>query len=158
MIIRKVTPADNLRLATMIRAVFDEHNAPHEGTVYSDPTTDNLYALFQKPGAILFVAEDGPDDIGCCGIYPTDALPQGYVELVKFYMPANMRGKKIGKTLLEKCFAEARSLGYTHMYIESHPAFAKAVHLYEQNGFVMLSQPLGNSGHGGCNIWMEKAL
>ena len=42
-IIRSLEEKDNLKLAGIIREVFIEHDAPREGTVYSDPTTDNLY-------------------------------------------------------------------------------------------------------------------
>ncbi len=40
--IRKIQESDNKCLALLIRNVFEEYNAPREGTVYSDPTTDNL--------------------------------------------------------------------------------------------------------------------
>ena len=48
--------------------------------------------------------------------------------------------------------------GYTEMYIESLPDFTKAVRIYEKQGFQRLKQPLGNSGHTTCNIWMLKQL
>ena len=99
-IIRKVKVEDNLPLAKMIREVFEEHNAPKNGTVYSDPTTNNLYKLFQIPDAILFVAETDNVIEGCCGIYPTEGLEEGYAELVKFYLSKNARGKGIGKALM----------------------------------------------------------
>jgi len=156
--LRQITPHDNAALAAMIRTVFDEHGAPHAGTVYSDPTTDDLYGLFRKQDSVLWVAQDDAGNLGCCGIYPTAGLPKGYVELVKFYIPAIMRGKGIGKMLMEAALQSAEAMGYTHIYIESHPAFAKAVQIYEKYGFSHLPAPLGNSGHGGCNIWMLKAL
>ena len=51
--IRKIKESDNAFLAKMIRDVFEEHDAPQEGTVYSDPITDNLYAFFQKKSSFL---------------------------------------------------------------------------------------------------------
>jgi putative acetyltransferase len=53
--IRPVQPADNAPLAEMIRTVFHEYNAPRQGTVYSDPTTDHLYDLFCTPGSFVDV-------------------------------------------------------------------------------------------------------
>jgi putative acetyltransferase len=41
--IRTILPTDNPILAKIIRDVFIEHDAPQHGTVYSDPTTDDLY-------------------------------------------------------------------------------------------------------------------
>ncbi len=47
-LIRKILPEDNSSLAKMIREVFEEFDAPREGTVYSDPTTDILSLLTDK--------------------------------------------------------------------------------------------------------------
>ncbi|HLC83640.1 MAG TPA: GNAT family N-acetyltransferase [Bacteroidia bacterium] len=157
-IIRKVKVEDNLPLAKMIREVFEEHNAPKNGTVYSDPTTNNLYKLFQIPDAILFVAETDNVIEGCCGIYPTEGLEEGYAELVKFYLSKNARGKGIGKELFERSIHSAIEFGYKKLYLESLPQFSKAVNMYEKQGFKKINQPLGKSGHTTCNIWMLKEL
>lgn len=156
--LRYIQQKDNSILAKIIRGVFIEHNAPTEGTVFEDPTTDSLFELFQVKKAVLWVAEWNGEVVGCCGIYPTDNLPEGCVELVKFYLAKAARGKGIGRLLLEKSIAFAKDFGYTEMYIESLPDYAKAVRIYEKLGFVHLEKPLGNSGHSGCNIWMLKTL
>jgi putative acetyltransferase len=157
-IIRQVEEKDNLQLARIIREVFKEHDAPREGTVYSDPTTDHLYELFLKPGSILWVAVDNNEPIGCCGIYPTEGLPGDCAELVKFYLSADARGKGIGKELMLKCISSAIELGYKQLYLESLPHFAKAIGIYEKEGFVRLIKPLGSSKHKTCSIWMLKKL
>lgn len=157
-VIRKVIPNDNLALAIMIREVFDEHGAPTLGTVYSDPTTDNLYQLFQEPNSVLLVALVNKQPVGCCGVYPTQGLEQGYAELVKFYLAEQHRGVRIGRNLMEQCIESAKEMGYKYLYLESMPEFAKAVRIYENLGFTHLSHPLGNSGHSGCTIWMVKEL
>lgn len=156
--IRTVTLDDNLLLAQMIRQVFVEHDAPQKGTVYSDASTDHLFELFQKPLAHLWVAENKSQRVGCCGIYPTSGLPAGCVELVKFYISKEARGKGLGRQLMQKSIDMALSFGYTQMYIESLPEFSTAVTIYEKQGFTKLEKPLGNSGHNGCTIWMIKDL
>ncbi len=158
MLIRKVSKQDNLFLAEMIRQVFNELNAPQSGTVYSDPTTDNLFELFQNEKSWLWVAEIDKEIIGCCGIYPTIGLPENCAELVKFYLAAKSRGKGIGKMLMEKSIESARELGYSELYLESLPEFSNAVSIYEKQGFIKLDQPLGESGHTTCNIWMLKRI
>lgn len=158
MALRKVEKKDNPALAKMIRAVFEEHDAPKEGTVYSDPTTDHLYELFEIPKSILWVAENNGELLGCCGIFPTKGLPENCAELVKFYLPKEARGKGIGKQLMEQSVASAKEFGYTQLYLESLPHYSKAINIYEKQGFVRLNQPLGDSGHGSCDIWMLKNL
>ena len=153
-IFREVREGDNVPLARMIRQVFKEHDAPQSGTVYSDPTTDDLFGLFRKSGSVLWVAEVNESPAGCCGIYPTEGLENNCVELVKYYLAVSERGKGIGRELMEKCIASARELGYRKLYLESMPHFSKAVRIYEKLGFRTLPAPLGHSGHTTCNIWM----
>ena len=107
--IRHIKKDDNVFLAKMIRSVFDEYNAPQVGTVYSDPTTDNLFELFQTEKSILWVAEIEHEIIGCCGIYPTVGLPKNCTELVKFYIKEKSRGKGIGKLLMEKLLIKEKN-------------------------------------------------
>jgi len=156
--IRQIEDNDNLALAIMIRKVFEEHDAPKTGTVYSDPTTDNLYALFQTSGSMLWVAELDGEIVGCCGIYPSEGLDKNCAELVKYYLAKEARGKGIGKELMLKSEESAREFGYTKLYIESLPHFARAVSIYAKHGFEKLDQPLGTSIHTTCNIWMLKQL
>ena len=156
--IRQVKESDNDYLSTIIRTVFEEHEAPKRGTVYSDPTTDSLYDLFKPETSILWVAEENKIPVGCCGVYPTTGLPKSCAELVKFYILKEARGKGIGKILMEKSLDSARKLGYSELYIESLPQFSHAVRIYEKQGFTKLKSPMGESGHTSCNIWMLKNL
>lgn len=157
--IREVEEKDNEVLAQIIRSAFEEFDAPKTGTVYSDPTTDELYELFSsQKQSILLVAEDENEVIGCCGIYPTEGLPKGYAELLKFYLKKSARNRGIGKQLFEASMAKSFQLGYKHLYIESQPSFAKAVNLYKSYGFNFLNHSLGKSGHDNCDIWMIKEL
>jgi putative acetyltransferase len=158
LIIRKIKKTDNLILAKIIRETFEEHDAPRVGTVYSDPTTDNLYELFTAPGSVLWVAEMNNTILGCCGIYPSSGLEKGYAELVKFYLKRDARGKGIGRALLNRCMDSAKELGYTYIYLESLPQFSNAISIYEKEGFKMLDHPLGDFIHNSCSIWMLKKV
>ncbi|MFT5666888.1 MAG: putative acetyltransferase [Vicingaceae bacterium] len=157
--IRLAEATDNSALARIIRAAFIEFGAPLTGTVYEDPTTDELFGLFEPiENANLFVAELEGQVVGCCGIYPTNGLAIGYAELVKFYLAKQARSKGIGKALFEKSIDAAKEMNYSHLYIESQPSFGKAVKMYETYGFKYLNAPLGNSGHDNCDIWMLKVV
>lgn len=155
---RIITEHDNRALAELIRSVFREFKIDRPGTVYFDPTTDDLYNLFRTPGSEYWLAEDEGKLIGGCGIFPTPGLPAGYAELVKLYLEASYRGKGIGRKLLEKSFESAKKFNYERLYLESLPELARAISLYEKAGFEHISAPMGNSGHFGCNIWMIRKL
>ena len=157
-IIRTILPEDNKALAKIIRNSLEEFKANKPGTVYFDETTDNLSEVFKTPNSIYFVAEADGVLLGGGGIYPTQNLPAGTCELVKLYLSNAARGKGIGKLLMEKCFTAAKDLGYKKMYLETMPELNIAVPMYEKMGFTYLQSPQGNSGHGGCDIWMIKDL
>jgi putative acetyltransferase len=156
--IRNIQPEDNAALAKIIRNALEEFKANKPGTVYFDDTTDNLFEVFKTAGSIYFVAEQNGAVLGGGGVYPTLNLPAGTCELVKLYLSNAARGKGIGKILIEKCFTAAKDLGYKKMYLETMPELNIAVPMYEKLGFTYLPAPQGNSGHGGCDIWMIKNL
>lgn len=157
-LIRPVEKKDNQLLAELIRSVFREFKIDQPGTVYTDPTTDNLFELFTKPKSAYWVADDEGVLSGGCGIYPTEGLPGNCAELVKFYVSPQSRGKGIGKELLAKSFSSAADFGYEELYLESFPELAQAVGMYKKAGFRHIHHPMGKSGHYACNIWMIKIL
>ena len=155
-LIRTIQPTDNPFLAVIIRNALAEFGANKPGTVFYDPTTDDLFNLFQQTGSIYFVAEQDGTIIGGAGIYPSNGLPQGTCELVKMYLSPQSRGKGLGKQMIEKCLEFAADGGYQQVYIETMPELRKAVSVYEKFGFTHLDGPLGNTGHFGCDVWMLK--
>ncbi len=155
---RPIEERDNREIAELIRTVFREFKIDKPGTVYFDPTTDDLFNLFRKKGSYYLIAEEGGAIIGGCGLYPTPGLPVGCAELVKLYLSASQRGKGTGWKLMEMTFAKAKELGYKQLYLESLPELGKAISLYEKTGFKRIKKALGNSGHFGCDIWMAKDL
>ena len=155
-IIREIQPEDNPLIAKIIRTALEEYDEAKPGTVYTDPTTDEIFETFSAtPKSAYFIVEFDDELIGGCGIYPTKNLPDGYAELVKIYLKSEFRGHGIGKQLMDKSIAYAKSQGYTHLYIESFPSLKEAIHLYEKIGFEILPEPLGDSGHFACSVWMK---
>jgi len=156
--IRPIRAADNIAIAAIIRKILTEFGANKPGTVFFDPTTDNLFQLFSEPKAVYFVAETEGKIVGGSGIYPTSGLPFGCCELVKLYLLSEMRGQGLGHLLMEKCFQKAIDFGFSHMYLETMPELRMAIGLYEKTGFSYLPGPMGRSGHFGCDLWMIKNL
>ena len=54
---RQIEERDNEELSGLIKKVFEEFGIDIPGTVYTDPTTDALYELFQTPGSVYWIAE-----------------------------------------------------------------------------------------------------
>lgn len=156
--LRRLRLSDNKAIADLIRAVFREFRIDRPGTVYTDPTTDNLFELFSRPDAVYWIAEENEEIIGGCGVYPTPELPEGCAELVKFYVRAESRGKGTGYKLMQKCIESAKELKYKKLYLETLPELSKAVSMYERAGFKHIPKRLGESGHYSCYIWMLMEL
>ena len=156
--IRPLRAGDNISIAAIIRKILTEFGANKPGTVYFDPTTDNLFQLFETPDSAYFIAEAEGEIVGGSGVFPTPGLPDGCCELVKLYLVSEMRGQGLGLMLMEKCFQKAIDFGYRSMYLETMPELRSAIGLYEKAGFSYLPGPLGQSGHFGCDLWMIKTL
>ena len=157
-IIRNLQPEDNASIADVIRSTLKEFGANRPGTVYFDPTTDDLYQLFRNKGSFYQVVAVGNRIVGGGGIYPSVGLPEGTCELVKMYLLPSARGIGLGKKMIALCLEEARRLGYTQVYLETMPELKEALKSYEKFGFTYLDGPLGNTGHYGCALWMLKKL
>lgn len=155
---RQIARTDNAEIAHVIRTVLEEYGVNKPGTVYTDPTTDKLFELFQKEKSCYFIVENEGAIIGGCGIYPTEGLPNGCAELVKIYLHKDFRKLGIGKELMEKSIAAAKEMGYTQLYLETLPELHNAIELYRKIGFKKIHHPLGNSGHFACDLWMVKKL
>jgi putative acetyltransferase len=156
--IRPVQAADNPIIANIIRKILIEFGANKPGTVFFDPTTDDLFRLFSIPESAYFIAEADEKIVGGSGVYPTPGLPPGCCELVKLYLLPEMRGRGLGLLLMEKCFQQAITFGFRQMYLETMPELRHALGLYEKAGFTYMPGPLGRSGHYGCDLWMIKDL
>jgi putative acetyltransferase len=156
--VRPIGAQDNASIATIIRMTLAEFGADKPGTVFFDPTTDDMFRLFSIPGSSYFVAEWNGKLVGGSGVYPTPGLPEGCCELVKLYLVPEIRGFGLGMQLMERCFQKAIELGFNRMYLETMPELRTAIGLYEKAGFNYLCGPLGQSGHFGCDLWMIKNL
>ena len=156
--IRDIQASDDPVLANIIRSTLAEFGANHPGTVYYDPTTDHLFELFKKQGSAYNVAELDGEIVGGGGIYPTDGLPYDTCELVKMYLLPKARGHGLGRMMIQRCIEQARNKGYQNIYLETMNELKQALIIYEKMGFTYLDEPMGNSGHFGCPLWMIKKL
>ncbi len=87
---------------------------PKTHTVYDDPDTDRQFEVFQsEPKSVLWMAEEDGVVLGSCGVFPTDGLPKGWCEIVKFHMDKRARGKGIGSLLFEKALVSAQEFDYS---------------------------------------------
>jgi len=157
-IIREIKPQDNTEMAKVIREVLIELGAPKVGTAYEDKATDEMYETYQKERAGYFVVEHNGVVVGGAGFAQLDNFEGNICELQKMYFLPVARGKGIGSKLINFCLNKAREQGFKQCYLETLPYMKAATTLYRKNGFIYLKEPLGNTGHYSCNVWMLKDL
>ena len=156
--IRKIEPKDNLKIASVIRNIFEELDAPKVGTAYADPHLDTLFEVYQAKNEIYFVVEADGIILGGCGIGNLIDSEFKICELQKMYLAKEARGKGIAKELMQKCLEFAKQVGYDKCYIETLPFMKDAQKLYVKSGFAYIDAPLGSTGHNACDVFMIKDL
>ena len=158
MIIRPIEKKDNAQIAQTIRTVLIELNVPKVGTAYADPHLDYLFETYDKPKSVYFVVENNNKIIGGAGVSQLENGDETICELQKMYFLQEARGLGLGTQMIEKCLKSASHFGFKKCYLETMPNMVDAQKLYQKVGFEYLCEPLGNTGHNSCPVWMIKNL
>lgn len=157
-VIRKIKPEDNPIIAHIIRTVMPQFGADGDGFAIKDAEVDTMYEAYSQPRSIYFVVEHNGVVIGGGGIAPLQGGDEHTCELKKMYFLEEGRGKGIGQALLNRCLEAATLFGYKTCYLETLEKMGAARKLYEKNGFIRLTKPMGNTGHYGCDRYYAKPL
>ncbi|QCT18911.1 bifunctional helix-turn-helix transcriptional regulator/GNAT family N-acetyltransferase [Jejubacter calystegiae] len=158
-VITEIAPDDNGAMAEIIRQSFRDNKVDHlEGVSLHDPELNNLYQTYQQPGSRYWVARANRRVLGGVGIAPLAGSAEKTCEMQKLFLSANALGTGLGRRLIALSLQEARRLGYDYCYLETLSELQSAVQLYEKFGFEYLETPQGNTGHGGCDLFMQLKL
>jgi putative acetyltransferase len=177
---RPIRPEDNAAVAHVIRTVMPEFSCVGEGFSINDPEVADMAGTYLTEGSNFFVVElAGANEVGvyaernrstgagevekarvvgCGGFAPLAGGDGSVCELRKMYILKEGRGYGGGKMIMEACLEGARQAGYTHMYLETVTAMKTAAAVYQKYGFDYLDGPMGETGHGGCDLFMVREL
>lgn len=98
-----------------------------------DEEVAGLPGKYAKPDGRLFLAFVDEKLAGCIALRK---LEDGVCEMKRLFVRSDFRGQKLGNILIEKLIAEAASIGYEKMRLDTFPPkMGKAVQLYESHGF-----------------------
>lgn len=131
--IRRAGGADTAGARELVFRVLREYGFVPE-PAGTDADLMDLEAGFLSGGGMFDVAI-APDGgiAACCGM---KILGEGRVELRKMYVRKDMRGQGLGRRLLERALAWARSRGHPRVELETASVLKEAIALYEKAGFV----------------------
>ncbi len=157
-IIREIRPEDNSNVAMVIRQVLIDIGVPKVGTAYADKALDFMYENYDVPKATYFVVEDQGEIIGCAGVAQLDNFEGNVCELQKMYFLEEARGRGLGSKMMKICINKAKEYGFEKCYLETMPYMKAAQKLYMKSGFEYIDEPMGDTGHFSCPVWMLKSL
>ena len=158
MLIRPINESDNKHIAVILREVLIEMDIPRIGSAYEDPEINNMYESYQSNRSIYFVVEENNRILGGAGVNQLKNGDINICELQKMYFHKSLRGRGIGDKMIELCLDFAVESNYKKCYIETMPNMVNAQKLYIKKGFKYIDNPLGNTGHTACPVWMLKNL
>jgi putative acetyltransferase len=130
--IRTATNEDCERVQNLVFGILGEYDLTVE-TGGTDADIADIEANYLKRGGVFEVIEDARGNLlGTVGLYPLDAET---IELRKMYFDRNLRGRGVGKRMLERMIEQARARGFKRIYLETASILKEAVGLYEKYGF-----------------------
>ncbi len=152
--IRRLRPGDN---ATAFRTLNEEWISFHFTLEPKDLETlsDPENAILLKGGHI-FMVHSGDEPVGCVALIP---MGEGVYELSKMAISPLMRGRGLGRQLLQYAIAQARLIGARSLFLGSSTKLPAAVHLYESEGFRHVQpEALPPMPYTRANVWMDLIL
>ncbi len=157
-VIEQIGPRYDRQMCQIIRRVGAEYGAIGEGFGPSDAEVAHLSAHYggTAKSCYLVALIDG-EVVGGCGIAAFNSSAR-VCELRKLFIASQHRGAGIGRALAQRCLSFAVSQGYQQCYLDTLSGMQAAISLYQALGFRRLDAPLDGSLHGGCDVWMLKAL
>jgi len=158
LLIRELHPEDNAQVARIIRRVLEDFGVPKTGTAYADKALEDMYGYYDVPRAAYFVIEENERLIGGGGVAPLENHDGNVCELQKMYFLEVARGRGLGGRMITHCLEKAREYGYEKCYLETMPYMETAQTLYKKAGFEYIDNPMGDTGHHACPVWMLKTL
>jgi GNAT superfamily N-acetyltransferase len=88
---------------------------------------------YAPPEGRLLLAECQGQLAGCVALHKIDS---GTCEMKRLYLRPSFRGKRLGRAIAEKILAEARTIGYQRMRLDTiEPIMKDAVEMYRKLGF-----------------------
>ncbi|MDO5327090.1 MAG: GNAT family N-acetyltransferase [Clostridia bacterium] len=138
----RIDPSDDTALAALIRHSLKAHNLDLPGTAYYDAGLDHLsqfYTAAPDKRAYFVLRADG-ETAGGVGLSEFPFLPC-CAELQKLYLEDRLKGQGLGYRMIALAEEEAKRLGYTQMYLETHTNLQAALHIYEKSGYRQIPRP-----------------
>jgi putative acetyltransferase len=134
----QLVEADTTARYDAARALIEEY-AARIGTMGVDLCFQNLSGeldqlplMYGPPSGCLLLASREMEWVGCCALR---RFSDEVCEMKRLYVKSSARGGELGRLLAERVIAQARTLGYRRMVLDTLKDMIAAQTLYRSLGF-----------------------
>ena len=129
--LREATNADIDIVKALVFSVLEEYAIPR-GDGSTDADLDDIEANYTRNGGYFTVVEAGGVIVASMGVL---RITTETCELRKMYSVPDVRGRGLGRFLLDLALVKARELGFRRMVLETASPLKEAIALYKKYGF-----------------------
>ena len=118
-----------------VRALLLEYQASLDVDLAFQGFAGEVAALpgaYGPPSGRLLLARVGGAACGCIAL---QAIDSATCEMKRLYVRPACRGRGIGRLLVVRLLAEARTIGYRNVCLDTLPSMTRAAAMYEEMGF-----------------------
>jgi ribosomal protein S18 acetylase RimI-like enzyme len=111
---------------------------------------------YRRPWGAFFVVQADDRTVGC-GAVRSVTLPDGSTaaELKRMWLSPELRGRGVGRSLLDRLHAAARELGHDRAVLDSRRELETALSLYRSAGYEEVAPFNANPD---ATVWMSRRL
>jgi GNAT superfamily N-acetyltransferase len=130
--VRRASPGDAPEVARLLHDFQDEFDEPSPGV---ETLAERYRELIRKREMTVLLVGDGPDGFAQLRYRPWVYSAGLVAYLEELYVVSSLRGKGLGRALLEAAMETARAEGAEQMELGTSEADTAALALYESAGF-----------------------
>ena len=151
-VIRDWQKSDRASAAEVIRTVLEEYGLPWQPEL-ADRDVIEIESAYLDVGGEFWVVEKNSTIVGTAAYQPI-SRGQKAVEIRKMYLLLEVRGKGLGKYLLQELEKAIAVKDYQEIWLETASILKEAVILYERSGY----QPVNDVETERCDLAYLKKI
>jgi putative acetyltransferase len=130
--LRPATNSDRAAIESLVFGVLAEYGLAPDPNGTDADLQDIETEYGRKGGMFDVLMNENGLIVGSVALHATSGST---CEIRKMYLASSARGKGLGRRLLEHALAEAKSLGFGRVELETASVLKEAIALYESYGF-----------------------